>query len=150
MRQILRATGVALAIWSVALSATAAEPADSPKAVVQAFYRLALHDMQPALAFQRYAAPDFVEHSQDSGGDSKATVAFLESLIARSAHPKWEIVRSVSEGGMVFLHVRYTAEPGAPEIAVAEIFRVRGGKVAEHWDVISGPPDKVVNPNSRF
>ena len=32
----------------------------------------------------------------------------------------------------------------------AEIFRVRGGKPAEHWDVISGPPDKVVNPNSRF
>jgi predicted SnoaL-like aldol condensation-catalyzing enzyme len=49
------------------------------------------------------------------------------------------------------LHARYTAGPGAPEIAVAEIFRVLpGGKLAEHWDVISGPLEKIINPNSRF
>jgi predicted SnoaL-like aldol condensation-catalyzing enzyme len=28
--------------------------------------------------------------------------------------------------------------------------KVRDGKLTEHWDVISGPPEKVVNPNSRF
>jgi predicted SnoaL-like aldol condensation-catalyzing enzyme len=121
------------------------------KAVVLAFYKVALQEMRPAQAFQRYAAADFVEHSQDSpGGSAQATVQFLDQLIARSPHPKWEVVRSAAEGDLVFLHSRYTAGPGAPEIAVAEIFRVRGGKLVEHWDVISGPPDKVVNPNSRF
>jgi len=75
---------------------------------------------------------------------------FLSKLIARSPQPKWEVVRAIAEGDLVFVHARYIAGAGAPEIAIAEIFRVRDGKLAEHWDVISGPPDKVVNPNSRF
>jgi len=91
------------------------------------------------------------KHSQDTdGGTAAATVAFLSKLIAGSPQPKWEVVRSVAEGDLVVVHARYIAGPGAPQIAIAEIFRVRGGKLAEHWDVISGPPDKVVNPNSRF
>jgi predicted SnoaL-like aldol condensation-catalyzing enzyme len=141
------------AVWGLALNPAAAEDLQGAKAkaVVLAFYKLALQDFTPAAAFQRYAAPDFVEHSQDSaGGDAKATVVFLQQLIARSPQPKWVVVRSIAEGEMVFLHTRYTASPGAPEIAVAEVFRVRDGKIREHWDVISGPPDKVLNPNSRF
>lgn len=122
-----------------------------PKATVLAFYKLALQDFKPAEAFARYAAADFVEHSQDTaGGTAAATVEFLKGLIARSPHPHWEVVRTIAEGNLVFVHVRYTAGPGAPQIAVAEIFRVRDGKLAEHWDVISGPPEKVINPNSRF
>ena len=124
---------------------------ESPKAIVLAFYKLALQDFKPAEAVARYAAPDFVEHSQDTaGGTAAATVDFLSKLIARSPQPKWEVVRAIAEGDLVFVHARYIAGAGAPEIAIAEIFRVRDGKLAEHWDVISGPPDKVVNPNSRF
>jgi predicted SnoaL-like aldol condensation-catalyzing enzyme len=128
-----------------------APASESPKAIVLAFYKLALQDFKPAEAFARYAARDFVEHSQDTaGGTAAATVDFLNRLIARSPQPKWEVVRAIAERDLVFLHARYLAGPGAPEIAVAEIFRVRDGKLAEHWDVISGPPDSVVNPNSRF
>jgi predicted SnoaL-like aldol condensation-catalyzing enzyme len=151
MPRAVQALGVAVALWGAAFTAHAAAPVASPKAVVLAFYKLALQDMQPAAAFERYAAPDFVEHSQDTaGGDVKSVVVFLDQLIARSPHPRWEVIRSIAEGDLVFVHVRYTPAPGAPEIAVAEIFRVKNGKLVEHWDVISPPPDKVTNPNSRF
>jgi predicted SnoaL-like aldol condensation-catalyzing enzyme len=116
-----------------------------------AFYKLALQDRRPADGFARYAAPDFVEHSQDSlGGSTKATVDFLTGLMARDPQGRWEIVRSGADGDLVFLHTRYLPAPKGPEIAVVEIFRLQDGKLAEHWDVISGPPDKVTNPNSRF
>lgn len=132
------------------MARTSREP-DDPKSIVLAFYKLALQDLKPADAFARYAAPDFIEHSQDcAGGTAAATVKFLTALIARSPHPTWEIIRTVAEGDLVFLHARYSAGPGAPDIAVAELFRVRDGKLVEHWDVMSGPPDQVVNPNSRF
>lgn len=139
------------ACCSLVAQANDSRSPENPKATVLAFYRLALQDFKPADAFARYVAADFVEHSQDTaGGTAAATVDFLTRLIARSPHPKWEVVRAIAEGDLVFVHVRYTAGPGAPEIAVAEIFRVNDGKLAEHWDVISGPPDKVINPNSRF
>jgi predicted SnoaL-like aldol condensation-catalyzing enzyme len=131
--------------------AYAAPVVDSPKAIVLAFYRMALQEFKPSEAFARFAAPGFIEHSQDSpGGTAAATVEFLNKLIAKSPHPKWEVVRAIAEGELVFLHARYTAAPGAPQVGIAEIFRVHDGKLAEHWDVISGPPDRIVNPNSRF
>jgi predicted SnoaL-like aldol condensation-catalyzing enzyme len=152
MKTSLRAVALAALLSVCAISAAAREPSSSSaRAVVLAFYKLALQDMKPDEAFKRYGAPDFVEHSQDSaGGDAKATVVFLQHLISSAPHPRWEVIRTVAERDLVFIHARYTAAPGAPEIAVAEIFRVQDGKIAEHWDVISGPPDKVSNPNSRF
>jgi predicted SnoaL-like aldol condensation-catalyzing enzyme len=148
----LRTIALAALLMASASSALAAEPSRaSPKGVVLAFYKLALQDMKPAEAFKRYAGPAFVEHSQDSaGGDAKATVVFLQHLIDTAPHPKWEVIRTLAERDLVFVHARYTAAPGAPEMSVAEIFRVQDGKIVEHWDVISGPPEKIINPNSRF
>jgi predicted SnoaL-like aldol condensation-catalyzing enzyme len=152
MKTFLRAVGLAALLSVCAISASAGgRSSTSARAVVLAFYRLALQEMKPEEAFKRYGAPGFIEHSQDSaGGDAQATVVFLRRLISSAPHPKWQVIRTVAEGNMVFVHARYTAAPGAPEIAVAEIFRVQDGKIAEHWDVIGGPPDKVTNSNSRF
>jgi predicted SnoaL-like aldol condensation-catalyzing enzyme len=97
--------------------ACAASVYESPKAIVLAFYKVALQEFKPAEAFARFAAPGFIEHSQDSpGGTMASTVEFLNNLIAKSPQPKWEVVRVIAEGELVFLHARYTAAPGAPEI----------------------------------
>lgn len=135
----------------LALPALGANTSHDPKTVVLAFYKLALQDFKPAEAFARYATPDFIEHSADTaGGTAHATVAFLEDLIKKFPEPKWEIVRTIAEGDLVFLHVRVTPSPNAPPIAVAEVFRVRAGKIVEHWDVIQHAPEQPVNPRSMF
>jgi predicted SnoaL-like aldol condensation-catalyzing enzyme len=108
-------------------------------------------DFRPKDAFAQYATVDFVEHSADSaGGNAQSTVDFLTKLIQQSPHPKWEIVRVIAEKDMVFLHVRFTPDKGATPVAVGEIFRVRNGKIAEHWDIIQHAPEHPVNPNSIF
>jgi predicted SnoaL-like aldol condensation-catalyzing enzyme len=123
----------------------------SPKAVVLEFYKLALERFQPKDAFERYAASDFVEHSADiAGGTRQAASAFLEDLIRKFPAPKWKVVRSAAEGPIVFLHVHVTPAPGERGAAIVEIFRVREGKIAEHWDVIQPVPQKPVNSNSMF
>jgi predicted SnoaL-like aldol condensation-catalyzing enzyme len=142
----------ALAVYLFFTNAAAA-PGDiqNPKEVVLAFYKLALMDFRPKEAFAQYAAPDFVEHSADSaGGTAQATVDFLTDLIKKSPQPKWEIVRVIAEGDMVFLHVRFMPAQGATPVVVGEIFRVRNGKLAEHWDIIQHAPEHPVNPNSVF
>jgi predicted SnoaL-like aldol condensation-catalyzing enzyme len=142
----------ALAVYLFGTNAVAA-PKDiqSPKEVVIAFYRLALMDFRLKEAFAQYAAPDFVEHSADvAGGTAQATVDFLADLFKKSPQPKWEIIRTITEDDMVFLHVRFTPDKGATPVIVAEIFRVRNGKLAEHWDIIQHAPEHPVNPNSVF
>ena len=123
----------------------------SQKELVLEFYKLALEDFEPKLAFERYATPDFVEHSADiTGGTRQATIAFLEDLIRRFPAPKWDVVRSAAEGELVFLHVHVTPAPGERGVAIVEIFRVQNHKIVEHWDVIQAVPEKPGNANSMF
>lgn len=123
----------------------------SPKEVVLEFYKLALEDFQPKIAFERYATPYFAEHSADiAGGTRQATIVFLEGLIRSFPAPKWDVVRSAAEGELVFLHVHVTPAPGERGVAIVEIFRVQNHKIVEHWDVIQAVPEKPGNANSMF
>src|SRR5260370_26260094 len=142
----------ALAVYLFCTNAAAApEKIQGPKEVVMAFYKMALMDFRPKEAFAQYAAPDFVEHSADSaGGTAQSTIDFLTGLIKKSPQPKWEIVRVIADGDMVFLHVRFTPAKGATPVVVGEIFRVRNGKLVEHWDIIQHAPEHPLNPNSIF
>lgn len=143
---------LALVVCSaMAMTARAQNGKPAPKEVVLAFYRMALVDLHPKEAFDRYAANDFVEHSSDaSGSTSESTVAFLTNLIQHAPHPKWEVIRTIAEGNLVFVHSRFTPADGAPPVAIGEIFRVQNGKIAEHWDIVQPPKEHSTNPTSPF
>jgi len=83
-------------------------------------------------------------------GTREAAAAFLEALMTQLPDARWEVVRTVAEGDLVFLHARFLPEPAAPAYAIADLFRVQDGLIVEHWDVVAGPPAKQNNPNSRF
>jgi predicted SnoaL-like aldol condensation-catalyzing enzyme len=143
---------VALVFYLMSTTAPASStPSQRPKELVTAFYKLALIELKPKEAFAQYAAPDFVEHSADvAGGTAQSTVQFLDSVIKNSPQPRWEILRTIAEGDMVFLHARFTSGKDATPVSVGEIFRVRDGKLAEHWDIIQHAPEHPINPNSIF
>jgi predicted SnoaL-like aldol condensation-catalyzing enzyme len=48
--------------------------------------------------------------------------------------------------------VRYHYQPTPADRgqAVAETFRVRDGKIVEHWDVVQDVPATSANPNTMF
>lgn len=151
-----------LAVWLVAMVLLAGcSGSQTPKAtvrqedanreVVLAFYTEGLINLRPRAAFERYASEDFVEHKPDVPlGTREATITFLEDLIKEVPKPTWEVVRTVAEGDLVFLHANFTPAPGAPAYAIADVFRLRDGKIIEHWDVVAPPVKQQLNPNSRF
>lgn len=115
------------------------------------FYRLGLEQRNPALAFARFMAPDFVEHKPDVADPTReGSAAFLEKLMLELPAATWEVVRTIAEDDLVFLHARFVPVPGAPAYAIADIFRLREGLIVEHWDVVAGPPASIKNPHSRF
>ena len=120
------------------------------KEIVLAFYKLGLQDFKPQEAFARYMTPGFKEHASDSaGGSIQANIDFLSGLMKQWPPPTFEIVRSIAEGDLVFLHVRVTIG-GGPPIALGEIFRVQDGRIVEHWDIVQPPRERPINPNSVF
>lgn len=119
--------------------------------LVLAFYNEALIARQPRTAFGRYAARAFVEHKPDvPKGTREATIDFLEGLIAEMPQARWEVIRTIAENEMVFVHARFVPQKGAPAFAIADVFRTENCLIAEHWDVVAGPSKTAANPNSRF
>lgn len=136
-------------------TAQAAEVCDNSPAsnrrIVLAFYTDGLIDRQPRQAFERYMAPGFVEHKPDVPlGTREAAATFLEELIAEMPQPRWDVMRTIAEGDLVFLHARFTPAEGAPAYAIADIFRLKECKIVEHWDVVAPPPKDQRNSNPRF
>lgn len=132
-------------------SPTCVASTETNRQLVLDFYRLALIERHPRAAFQRYMAANFIEHKPDvETGTREAAATFLEQLITNLPDPRWQIVRTIAEGDMVFLHASFSPAPGAGVYAIADIFRLRDCMIVEHWDVVAGPPDSAPNPHSRF
>jgi len=124
---------------------------EASRDLVLAFYNRALIDKQPKAAFEQYVATDFVEHKPDVPNGGRAAVAdFLDGLIKNMPDAKWEILRTVADKDLVFLHARFTPAPGAPPYAIADLFRIKNCTIVEHWDVVGPPREGQPNTNSRF
>lgn len=154
----MRAPGLWLVLASLAVPACATVTpatrqcdAANNKAIVAAFFRQALGQREPEAAFRQYAAPGFVEHKPDvPGGTATETAAYLANLMNEMPQARWELLRSVAEGDMVVLHIRFTPAPDAPAYAITDLFRLQDCLIVEHWDVVAGPPAEQNNPNPRF
>jgi hypothetical protein len=70
-------------------------------------------------------SPDFTEPKPDVPvGTGGATATFLAQIIADFPEARLEIVRTIAEGDMVFLHARFTPGPGpgAPSLLLGRCF----------------------------
>lgn len=101
-------------------------------------------------AADHYIAPDYVQHSSLAEPGVEALKAFLDKVRAESPDARQTIHRAMVDGDMVAVHVHVERFPGDPGLAVVDIFRVAGGMIAEHWDVLQEVPANPVNPNSMF
>jgi predicted SnoaL-like aldol condensation-catalyzing enzyme len=125
--------------------------AEASRDLVLSFYKMALIEKRPQAAFAKYMSADFVEHKADVPNGGVAAVAdFLEGLMKQLPGAKWEVLRTVAEEDLVFLHARFTPAPGAPPYAIADVFRIKDCVIVEHWDVVGPPRDGQPNSNSPF
>jgi len=49
----------------------------------------------------------------------------------------------------VAVHTRIDTGQGA-RVATVDLFRVRDGRIAEHWDVVQQIPEEPLNPSAFF
>ncbi|WP_075734121.1 nuclear transport factor 2 family protein [Streptomyces acidiscabies] len=80
-------------------------------------------------------AAGFVEHVPGAGDGPAALKVAVAGVRAANPGLRVEVVRAVAERDLVLLHV------DAGVFAVVGIYRVEGGKVVEHWDVVQSVPE---------
>ena len=99
-------------------------------------------------AIDRYWGTPYLQHNPRFPDGREIASGMVESL---PADFKYEPGIVVASGDFVMIHGRYTAFGPKPLVAV-DIFRVKHGKLVEHWDVLQEevPAEETKSGRSMF
>ncbi|MEU2778352.1 nuclear transport factor 2 family protein [Streptomyces sp. NPDC007162] len=86
-------------------------------------------------AFDRYAVDPFYQHNPQSPNGIAAAKAFFASQLENPGFSV-SVQQVIGEGDYVAVHALYKFASDDPGTPVLDLYRVRDGKVVEHWDVI--------------
>jgi predicted SnoaL-like aldol condensation-catalyzing enzyme len=140
-------TGCASGERAQADASRVASGAANKKLVVD-FYRTVFIEKRVVEGFERFVAPEYIQHNPLLATGREPAVKFLSTRVTRESVT--DIKRVVAEGDLVVLHVHSRTNLSDRGRAVIDIFRVANGKIVEHWDVIQAVPDKSANTNTMF
>jgi predicted SnoaL-like aldol condensation-catalyzing enzyme len=127
------------------------EKTEANKKLVRAFYEDILMQGKKEKLGDYVGGDTYIQHSPGLG-DGAAGFARLAAMVGTSNSPiKFEKIHKVLGEGDFVLVMSEGAFRGKAS-AFYDLFRVEGGKVAEHWDVIESIPAKAdwKNDNGKF
>ncbi|MFK0383841.1 ester cyclase [Agrobacterium sp. NPDC090273] len=98
----------------------------------------------------RVVADDYRQHNPEVPDGKAPFLSFFTGFFKDNPNSKARIVRSSTDGDLVWLHIHSTNGEKDNGQAVVDIFRVADGKIVEHWDVIQNVPEASANQNTMF
>ncbi|MFD5827427.1 nuclear transport factor 2 family protein [Lentzea sp. NPDC060358] len=101
-------------------------------------------DRDPS-AVDRWVAPDYRQHSSLAADGPEALRGLVSTLPEGF---RYEPARVVADGDLVALHGVYHGFGPQPLVAF-DLFRVRDGKLAEHWDALTPVVGKTASGRSQ-
>lgn len=149
-RRALLAGVLALPVLALAAPAAADAALEANKKLVVDFYNMIFLQHKTAEAFKLYSTPAYKQHNPYAADGAQPAIDFLAGRFKKFPEAKNVIKRVIAEGDLVALHVHSTMHAKDRGRAIVDIFRVKGGKVVEHWDVIQKIPAKARNDNTMF
>jgi predicted SnoaL-like aldol condensation-catalyzing enzyme len=102
-------------------------------------------------AFRLYAGSPYRQHNPLIEDGMDGLRKFVSWIASTRPDARYEIKRVFADGDYVILHSHWRGLSDNPRgEAVVDIFRLEGGKVLEHWDVIQPIPETSANANTMF
>lgn len=120
------------------------------KEIVSSYYKTAYIEHDPQKAVDLYVGDQFIQHNPKIADGKKAFVDFIVPFFKSHPDHKIEIKRVLADGDLVSLHVHAQSDKVERGRAIVAIFRLKDGKIVEHWDVIQDIPEKSINSNTMF
>lgn len=127
--QFLRMTGT-FAVTRLADRIADDRPQSNKALVLDAM--TSLFQRHDASAVERLYSDDYIQHNPDIPQGRDALQGLVETL---SPSVYYEPGLIIAEGDFVAIHGRIRGWADEPQVVV-DIFRVEGGKLVEHWDVL--------------
>lgn len=96
-------------------------------------------------AFETYVDPNLIEHDPDDTQDRDFIVGRLSQIIP---YANFTILASSFNNNTGLAHLRLNQDP--QPAALADIYRMDGTCIVEHWDVTQYRPENSTNPLAMF
>jgi predicted SnoaL-like aldol condensation-catalyzing enzyme len=97
-----------------------------------------------------FFAEGYIQHNPQAETGARGLKAFLDWAKRTSPQAVHHVKRIFVDGDFVIGHVHVVIHPGERGLAVADIFRIENGKIAEHWDAAQPVPADGLNSNGMF
>lgn len=141
---------IALGVAGMLLMA-AIPPGDTERnrAIIGDFARIFYAEKNVRRAFMTYVVPDYIQHNPGIADGRDAAIAALEPMFSK-AGASFDVKRIIVDGDYAVIHLHGRADPASAGGAVADIYRLKDGRIVEHWDVLQPMPATAANPHPMF
>ncbi|GAA1683099.1 ester cyclase [Nonomuraea maheshkhaliensis] len=121
----------------------------SNKQTVLDFYEAAFNAKDFAAAAE-LVGDGYTQHNPLIADGADGLQARLRHLKETFPALRVEVRRLLAEDDYVVGHVHAVRVPGQRGTAIMDIFRLKDGKLVEHWDVMQEIPEEALNRNGMF
>jgi predicted SnoaL-like aldol condensation-catalyzing enzyme len=143
-----RANASAAVSWIGETDLKGTAMSEANKANTVAFHKKAVFEGEVENAFRLYAGGSYRPHNPLIGDGMEGLRKFVAWILANHPDAHGEIKRVFADGDYVSHWHGLSDNPRGE--AVVDIYRLEGGKVVEHWDVIQPIPEMAANNNTMF
>jgi len=122
------------------------------KKIVLEFEELAFNkkDLEKAA---EHLADNLIQHNPQVPDGKEGFVQGMTYFFKENPNLKLDVKNVIATDNFVILHVwgdMDAKNPESPKMAIIDIFRLKDGKIAEHWDVLQTIPETANNSNGMF
>jgi len=93
---------------------------------------------------------NFIEHAPNISDGRDALLSLFANRYKKYPELSMTIKRTASDGDLVWLHLHVKHTPESRGGAGIQIFRMKEGKIVEHWGVGQPVPKESKNSNTMF
>ena len=122
---------------------------EANRTVVVDFYNTVFNDHDVAKG-AAVLVDSYKQHNPTVPDGKAPFVDHFTQYFKDNADAQSKIVQSSATDDLVWLHVHSTKNDEDRGRAIVDIFRVKDGKITEHWDVIQPVPETAANDNTMF
>lgn len=150
MRKSIFGLLLVIGVTFMGLSANAKTAADLQKEEANRKLVLALFEADSPEKIIDAMADDYKQHNPTVADGKAGAAVFFRDMAKKYPKSKAIAYRSAADGDLVWVHAHLILDPNEPGIALVDIFRVKDGKLVEHWDIMQPVPASAANSNSMF
>jgi predicted SnoaL-like aldol condensation-catalyzing enzyme len=127
---------------------TNCEIAQRNKKIVVEFYQKLFGDKDISV-IDEYISEDYIQHNPVAADGRQALKDIANKWLSNQPKTKVDFQKVAADGDLVFLHIKSKSSSGK-DLSLIDIFRLKDGKIVEHWDIMQEVPEKSANPHPMF